>query len=198
MKEIEILFNLKETAVEAKTKILNSKPLDSEVFREVKTASVKDDYYYSEKFDDLNVDKNGRLLASFRLREKDGKNIITYKHDHFDGNGVWQYSDEHETSFSDYGVLKLILEKLHFKPLVTIHNVKTILKNDLYEIVLEQVEGLGSFIEIEYDGKSNLSHSEAIEVKGEMIALIAHLGISVGEELNAGKPELMLKSNGLI
>jgi adenylate cyclase class 2 len=148
---------------------------------------VVDVYYFHPADGRLQPDKNGRLTACLRLREKDEKVLLTYKNDHFDGD-VWKYSDEHETVIADINVMRKILEHLGFKELVVIDNTRHFFETDTFEIVLEDVVGLGEFIEVEWIS----TIADPMAVKEKIRSFIKTLDPGA-EELNAGKPELMLR-----
>lgn len=59
--------------------------------------------------------------------------------------------------------------------------------------MLESVTGLGNFIEIEYKSHAEIGELEILEIKQSIRNLVNELEINIGEELNSGKPELMLK-----
>lgn len=184
MKEIEILYALKEPIASAKRKF-GKTPW--------RATRVKDTYFESKDHPRLSPDADHRLTSSFRLREIDHAYKLTYKDDHFDKRGVWLYSDEHEVSVSDAKVVRAIFAALHYEELITIDNKKHLCDIDGYEIVLEEVKGLGNFIEIEYKGKKQIAKNKVESLKQSMRAYLDKKQIKIGEELNAGKPELMLK-----
>lgn len=186
MKEIEILYALQEPIAAAKRKFGKA---------DWRTTRVKDTYFESKDHARLSPGTDHRLTSSFRLREKDNSCKLTYKDDRFDTQGTWLYSDEHEVGVSDAGVMKAIAKALRFRELITIDNKKHLCDIDGYEIALEEVKGLGNFIEIEYKGKKEIPKKQVETLKGSMRAYLEAKRLKLGEELNAGKPELMLKKN---
>jgi len=189
MKEIEILYTL-QTNIESTKKLLAEKVGFVD-------AIVVDDWYYArDDVHGLSPDEDGRLRSSLRLRKRGDKHYVAYKHDHFDDNEMWLFSDEHETLVGDIEIMQDIFSKLLFTELVHVVNKKFRYENDIYEIVLEDVLGLGNFIEIEFKGDAkDFSHEQIVEKKQEMRAFLELLGVKVGEEMNAGKPELLLRKN---
>ncbi len=182
MKEIEILFNLKDNK-EAVLKKL-------EQFNFVGIKKTLDTYFYDPKKPELSPDKNGRLNQCLRLRKKDDKFYLTYKTDYFD-NDIWSHSDEYEVKISNFETGMKILENLGLKILTQIENEKHTFLTDKYEIVFEDVKNLGLFLEVErlsVDDNENIA-----DVKQEIRDFIKNLDIKIKDELNAGKPELMLK-----
>lgn len=187
MKEIEVLYTLRTNIKEAKKLLAEKVGFVEEV--------VIDDWYYSRyDIEGLLPDKEGCLHAALRLRRKGDKYYITYKYDHFDDNDAWFFSDEHETLVDDIMVMKNIFRKLLFTELVQVQNKKYYYQNDTYEIVLEDVLGLGHFIEIEFKGDAkDFSYEDIRNKKETMRSFLKLIGIETGEEMNAGKPELLLK-----
>lgn len=183
MKEIEILVEV----LDEKEKVLAA----LSGFENVGEKRTLDVYYFDPLRKDLQPDETGRLLRSFRLREKDGKCSIAYKIDNFDTNGTWIYSDEFETSFGDMKTGEEIVRHLGLEELVRIDNTKHTFQTAEYEIVFEEVANLGLFLEVEL--LKQVEDSEIAVAKQKIQEFINSLGLKVSSELNAGKPELMLR-----
>jgi adenylate cyclase class 2 len=182
MKEIEILvevFSKKEDVLN----ILNK-------FNFIGKKEVLDIYFYDEQRNSLKP-KQGRLTECFRLRKKDKTIYVAYKTDKFDNDGYWLYSDEEETEVKDFYTMIKIISNLGLKQLIRIDNIKHTFLSPDYEIVLEEVKDLGIFLEVEKRDVND--NKEILLVKQEILKFIDSLGIKHGGELNAGKPELMLK-----
>lgn len=182
MKEIEILIEVKSS----KEEVL--KALGRFQFEGIK--KTLDIYFYDPLRVDLQANEERKLNACFRLRQKDGKNTIAYKVDHFDGE-EWSHSDEYETEIKDFDTAIQIVEKLGLKELVRIDNEKHTYMTDEYEIVFEDVKDLGLFMEVEK--LAQVSDEKVAETKEEIRQFIKSLNIEFGDEQNAGKPELILK-----
>jgi len=181
MKEVEILVKLKSKKKEA---------LDTlSKFDFAGKKEVLDIYFYDKKRESLKL-QNNRLAECFRLRKKDGINYLTYKIDKFDASKKWLYSEEEETEIKDFDAAKKIISLLGLTPLVEINNTKYTYYTEEYEIVLEEVKDLGLFLEVE---KLKVGNEENVkDLKRDILDFIKSLGLKTGEELNAGKPELML------
>lgn len=184
MKEIEILIEVKGVK-EGALKAL-------EVFGSHGVKKTLDIYFFDPLRPDLQPDDTGKLMASFRLRSTDKGNTIAYKVDHFNEE-VWSHSDEYETSCGDFDTMRILLEKIGLKELVRIDNEKHVFTTEDHEIVLEDVKDLGLYLEVEKRGHVDDANIE--EAKQEIRSFIQSLGIELGEEQNAGKPELMLRKN---
>jgi len=182
MKEVEILVEV----LDNKNKILAS--LKKFKFKGKK--KTQDIYFFDHLRKNLQA-KDGKILKEwFRIRKKNHENYITYKEDVFEKD-KWTHSHEYETKIQDLDVLKQIIEKLGFKELIKINNIKHTYESPDYEIVLEEVEDLGLFLEVEklkVRGNADISR-----IRKEIRDFIESLKIKVCPDLNLGKPELLLK-----
>ncbi|MCL5011978.1 MAG: class IV adenylate cyclase [Patescibacteria group bacterium] len=183
MREVEILVEVYDALADAKQKLAKFS-----YHGDKKTIDV---YYVDPLRSALRPTEHNELKEVFRLREKDGACFLAYKVNHYDSSDIWTYSDEHEVEVSDFRTAENIIEHLGFKTLVEIRNVKHTYTTDRFEIVLEEVENLGTFLEVE---RHSISDSEdIIDAKKEIWDFIKNLEIKVSDELHEGKPELMLK-----
>lgn len=181
MKEIEILVGVNSTVDEV-IKTL-------EKYEYLGNKETIDTYYYDPLRSELKPNSKNQINECLRLRTKDAVNSITYKVDQFDDDGKWLYSDEYETVVQDMDMITKIFDKLGLCKLLTIHNNKKTYKYNDYEIVFEEVKDLGNFIEVEYCTNEDID----VKLKKEEIQeFINELGLDVTEELNVGKPELMI------
>lgn len=164
-------------------------------FTEVSTAHTIDTYYYDPLRPDLQPEEDGRIRACMRVRTKDGVEggWIAHKSDVFEGE-EWLYSDESETRVDDSEAAHGIMRNLGLKVLTIVNCKKHVYltANGTKEIVYEEVDGLGRFLEVE--NKALVEEDQVAVVKQGLRDFIAgELSLEVGEELNAGKPELMLR-----
>ena len=179
-KEIEILVEL-HSDFDAAQAILSKYPITG-IKRTI------DRYFYDPLRSSLQLNENNKILECCRVREKGDKSFLTYKTDVYDSD-IWLYSNENEVECSHPKNLIAILESLHLKHLVTVNSEKHIYNVLDYEIVLERVEGLGAFLEVEYTSEEEF---DVNVIKARIRDFISLIGLMVGEELNSGKPELLL------
>ena len=183
MREIEVLVKV----LSPKQKALRS----LRRFKLVGSKETIDWYFYDPRRQNLRPLHNGRLKECFRIRQKDQKCYLAYKVDHFNQQGVWQYSDEHEVLVNDWATMLKIIQHLGLKPLVKVDNIKRTYLTKQYEIVLEEVRDLGLFLEVE---RLHVPARVPVKtIKQEIWQFIEQLDLKVGPEANAGKPELMLR-----
>ena len=181
MKEIEILVEVYSNIEDCKKELSN--------YEFKGTNEVIDIYYYDPLREYLKPNEKNEINQCMRLRKKDDKNYITYKVDKFDDNNIWLYSDEYETEVEDFDKIQEIIKLLGLKELLTIHNKKSLYNTDKYEIALEEVKDLGTFLEVEYCTNEDV---DVVLVKKDIQEFINNLNIEVSEELHMGKPEMML------
>ena len=181
MKEIEILVEVYEDIEKVKKSLKK--------YDHIGLKHTIDEYYYDPKRKDLKPDKNNQLSHCLRLRSKNNDYYITYKDDVFD-KGKWLYSNEYETKVESIDMLREIFKKIGLVKFIEIDNEKEIYSTDKYEIAVENVKGLGIFMEVEYCTNDDV---DVNEVKKEINKFIDDLNIKVSQELNMGKPEMYLR-----
>lgn len=180
MKEIEVEVAFDNTKEEV-MKLLSK-------YEFIGEKDITDIYYYDPKRSNLKPESDLRLSETFRLRKKNNTCLITYKKQHFKGK-LWVYSDEYETEVKDYETVKTIISMLGLTPLITVHNNRRIYKYKDFEIELEDVEGLGCFIEVE---KLSSSKEDEMNIKEEIRDFIRSLKLKNVRELNIGKNQYLL------
>jgi predicted adenylyl cyclase CyaB len=186
MKEIEILVEVYDDI--SKIKNLLKK------YKYVGLKRTIDEYYYDPKRKELKPDKNNQLSHCLRVRSKNDEYSITYKDDVFK-NDKWLYSNEYESLIDDIDAIREIFKHLGFKKLLEIDNTKEKYKYNDYEIVLENVKDLGIFMEVEYCTDLDVSVKD---IKMDIQKFIDNMGLDVSEELNMGKPEMMIKLKNIV
>ena len=182
MKEIEVLVEV-YSPIEL---VLNK----LEQFEFFGVHEVVDTYFYDSLRENLKPNENMQIDECLRLRKKNDINTITYKKDKFEENGKWLYSDEYETKVENLEILTQILEELGFKQLLIIDNTKRVYKYNNYEIVFENVKNLGYFIEVEFCTDEDVDVKQR---KKEIQSFINSLNLDTSEELNMGKPEMLIR-----
>jgi predicted adenylyl cyclase CyaB len=184
--EIEILVQI----AEGQRELLEYFDSNSKL---VGRSCVKDRYFYDPTRSHLKPDSQNRLYQALRLREKDDRHFITHKVDHFDKEEKWTYSDELETEVKDGGVVSEILKALGVKALTTIDTTKSTYRYQKYEVI-ENVVGLGAFLEVEYKRVVSNDH---MEIKAEILDLMNRLPCKYVRDFDGEKPELMIRKNGV-
>jgi adenylate cyclase, class 2 len=144
-----------------------------------------DSYYNAPHRDFLGPDVISEWL---RLREQPGKTSINYKRWLPEGAAVKTHCDEYESAVTDLEALRRTFAALDFTPMVVVDKVRQEWRLDDVVVALDQVAGLGSYVEFEFDGDAE-TVKDALD---RLRKFVATLGIELGEPLNHGYPHLLL------
>jgi predicted adenylyl cyclase CyaB len=153
----------------------------------------------SQEIDQYLSPSNRNFLAPeypyewLRLRQKNNKVVLNYKHWYPENEKVSTHCDEFETEIQHSDNLLKIFEALDVKPLITVDKVREKYNfKDEFEISIDFVKELGYFVEIEYIGKSN-----SIEEANLLLTETARtLNLDLANRDNRGYPYLMLEFVG--
>lgn len=132
------------------------------------------DQYFSPKDKNKDYLKERPVIEWLRLRDAEGKYLITYKYWHHDKNGRSYYSDEYETEVGSINQVRKILEALGFRLISVVDKVRKVWNYEDYEITIDVVKTLGNFVEVEYIGKNEKTDQK--KVGDEMIDFLKKLG----------------------
>ena len=166
---------------------------DSDVKSRVKqVASFKgkvhqvDEYFTPVHRDFLSVRFPFEWLS---IRKRGNKSILNYKHFHPEGAEVHTHCDEVEVEVTSPDRLKRIFTSLDMRSLVIVEKDREIYSTDEFEIALDDVRGLGSFIEIE--AVKGFSSVEA--ARRRLLRFAESLGLDIDKEDKRGYPYLLLE-----
>ncbi len=164
--EIEIKFCLTKTLASKLEKKLNK------VANFLGNNHQIDRYFNAPHRDFL---KPAHPVEYLRLRESNGSGSINYKYWYKDDEEAFTHCDEYESEISNTSALKKILTKLDFKEYLTVDKIrKSYNINGGFEVDLDQVKGLGYFVEIE-----TLRDFGSVEkARAEIMALAKTLNIN--------------------
>lgn len=142
--------------------------------------SPRDDNFFDEEFP----------YKWLSLRSRDGRYILNYKHYYPEGAERHTYCDEYETDVTEPDRMMDILGALGVKKVVEVvkRRLKYVYKGD-FEVVLDEVDELGHFIEIE--ALKDLGGIE--ETRRRVMGVIQDLGVTEYRQDLRGYPFLMLE-----
>ncbi len=109
------------------------------------------------------------VVEWLRVRTDDKGMSMCFKNYHVGEDYASNYCDEWETSVGSFDMAKNILLAIGCKKLITVNKRRQTWRYQDWEIALDNVEGLGEFVEIEYSG------SEDVEPKIEAEKMIQFL-----------------------
>jgi adenylate cyclase class 2 len=136
---------------------------------------IQDDYIYNQKGVDLRKGSQGTPVL--RVRKQGERIIFTLKKDRSNELDCI----EKEIDVTDENTLKEIIELLGFEKTVEVHKKRQKCKFNEYEICLDEVEGLGSFIEVE-----KMSDEDGGKVQKELFDFLKKLGVSEENRILVG------------
>jgi len=127
-----------------------------------------------------------------RLRESNGSGSINYKYWYKDDNRTSTHCDEYESEISSTTALKKILIKLDFKEYLTVDKTrKSYIMDDNFEVDLDEVQGLGYFVEIE-----TLHDFGSVEkARAEIMKLAKSLGVDTSKVDKYGYVFALMEKN---
>jgi adenylate cyclase class 2 len=110
---------------------------------------------------------------ALRIRVADKQSFLTYKGRKIDAKSKTR--EEIEVALGDADSANLILMRLGFKPVAEVSKIRKRYKIGEFEICLDNVEGVGTFVEV--------------ETKGENMGELRDKALAILEKLNLRKTE---------
>ena len=166
--------------IEIKSKIESPETIErrvTEMGGTFKKVVVEEDLYFNHPSRDF-----AKTDEAVRLRKTEGRFYLTYKGPKLDR--LTKTREEISVEVKEWDSTAAFLKKLGFQEVQAIKKRRRYLKLNEYDIMLDDVKGLGSFIEVEKHGKYNPQ---------ELIGFLASLGIKGSE--TKSYLELMLEKD---
>ncbi len=145
-------------------------------FLPVEQVRERDIYFNGTERDFRRTDEALRLRSVRRLPDGPWESLITYKGPKLDR--VSNARTEYETGVSDGGTAQKLLEALGYRPLAEVNKVRRTYRLDQVTLCLDQVQGLGGFLELELLVPGEEQREAAVE---RLLALLEELGIPRGQ-----------------
>lgn len=141
-------------------------------FLPVEQVRERDIYFNGTERDFRRTDEALRLRSVRQLPDGPWESLITYKGPKLDR--VSNARTEYETGVSDGGTAQELLEALGYRPLAEVNKVRRTYRLDQVTLCLDQVQGLGGFLELELLVPGEEQREAAVE---RLLALLEELGI---------------------
>ena len=132
-----------------------------------------DDYLQNDHFVRIREKSDGRFI--FTVKKPLSKNVLT--------------KAEYETEISDPGSLEQALFLMGYKMANKVTKVRQTTNVGEFEICIDEVEDLGSFIEIE-----KISDEDSDAVRSELNDFLELLGVSASDEVHKGYDILIMEN----
>lgn len=154
MLEIEVKVPVKDLkALEQRLKRLGARDFGTSYQRDVYFAHPGRDFAVTDE--------------ALRLRVDNDLSLITYKGPKVDADTKTR--EELEVSVSSVEVMTQVLERLGFRPVLMVSKKRVVLGLRGLSVCLDTVEGLGDFVEFEYDDEDLAEGKRRIEeLMGEL------------------------------
>lgn len=151
------------------------------------------DIYYNHPARDFLAD-GGNVNEWFRVRVSGDEAELNYKDFQPHDSVMKTHCTEYETTVSSKDQIEKILSALGFQLMIEVKKTRRIWLFDEVEISMDEVDELGSFIELEYKGQA----SDVDQARDYLHGMLAKLGAETDELASIGYPHLLLRSKGMI
>lgn len=128
-------------------------------------------------------------IEYLRIRQEDGKNHLNYSYLHFDDKGFLKVTDEYETLVDKPETVEEIFNKIGLINKVTVVKTRKYFECDGFEVTLDNVEGLGDFMEVE--AKKDFGGVDATRTACQKF--LDDLGIKYEVKKEMGYPRMLYK-----
>jgi len=155
----------------------------------VKAIRQIDEYYVPHHRDFFN--QKPHPIEWLRIRTNPDKVVFEYDRSvNKRADGLQDYAEEYESEISHPDEFRKILQFLDFKKVTTVDKQREYWNCGDFEIALDNVEGLGCFIEVE----ARDSFENAILARQKCIDFANKLGVIVNEEdlIKVGYPVMLI------
>lgn len=181
---------LTNTEVELTFPLLNTEELAvqlADLAKPQKQNQYQKDTYYVPAH--RNFLKQIPISEWLRIREIQHGAILNYKFWHNQSNEQAVSCDEFETVVTDIEAMRNILRRLDFKEIVMVEKRRSTWMYKDVEIALDDVTGLGAFIEVE--AKGDFPSIDA--ARDHLYAILKEIGAQTGPQDFRGYPHLLLE-----
>ena len=128
-------------------------------------------------------------IEYLRIRQEKGKNHLNYSFCHFGKNNWLGETDEYETRIEKPKIVEEIFKKIGLIHKVTVIKTRKYFKCGDFEVTLDNVRGLGDFMEIE--AKKNFGSVK--KTKNACLNFLKNLNIEYKFKSQAGYPRMLYR-----
>lgn len=184
---------IKYQEVEAKFPLYNKNEVVKQIeklgFRQIKTDKRQCDTYYSPPGREF---YSGEIISEW-LRIREEENIFSFNFKQWlpIGAKIQNQCNEYETIISDAVAMKKILDALGFEVKIVVDKTRNSWEAVDTVISIDEVEGLGCFIELE--AASYVKAEELNVIQERFYKLLNKIEANVGERNRVGYPYMLLK-----
>lgn len=114
---------------------------------------------------------------------------------HIDKQGNLLWTKEYEVGICDSNMLAQILKKLGLIDVVVVKKARAVFQFNKFKISVDQINKLGSFIEIEFSTKERVTKAKSEIIKKECYLVLETIGAKWEQAPKLGYPDLLLQRN---
>lgn len=170
---------------------LTQRLLEAEGFHAGKLVRESDWYYTSDFHDFMKTDEALRIRSVESLTDLTEKSILTYKGPKLDDISMTR--TEIETPVGDLKASRAILAALSYRELAPVVKLRQYYHKDRITACIDQVEGLGSFLELEIIVKKEEEKETALD---EIKTVLAALDSDIRETTTVSYLSMILRKQG--
>ena len=139
--------------------------------------------------------KTKHPIEYLRIRAGSGGSFINYKYNYLNSKGKKTHADEYESRVENAIQLEKILSALSYKNFMTVDKHRESYQTRSgFEVDLDEVSGLGYFVEVEAK-KDFGNRGKTYE---EVVKLVKMLGLNPDDQDQNGYVLLLMKKKGLV
>lgn len=161
-----------------------------EIGKLIKEEEQKDEYFVPKDNDFFAEHPTREYL---RIRYKGDTSKLCYHYCHYDDKGELLKTDEYETEIKDPEMMATILKNLNFVKRVTVVKHRTYYEYKGFEVLIDKVDGLGCFLEVEAKENSFPSNITVEEVRNSCYEILKEIGAEWEHVPRGGYPDLLIR-----
>lgn len=170
--------------IEIRAEIDNISNIEKKLI-ELGASLVKKKKQIDKYFGEINLFKKVGYSFMMRVRIEGNKNYLTYKGAASKKDGVWE---EYEFEIVDASASEKMLKAMGFEEIIQVEKSRVEYELDNMSICLDDISGLGCFIEIESQDDNDMD-------KIKLNQLMEKIGVSKEKIINKGYITLLLIKN---
>jgi adenylate cyclase class 2 len=172
MIEVEVKVRARHAGVKERIEVLGAERVTQKEQRDV--------YFTAPHRDFASTDE------ALRVRRENGETRITYKGPKMDDETKTR--EEHETTVGDAEEARAVFESLGFEEFGTVEKERQVYELEGTTVTLDEVEGLGEFVEVERDIDDE---ADIEEPSAEVLGVLGRLGLDADDSVRDSYLELL-------
>ena len=187
MYEVELKVATDHKSVRSRLEEMGATPVES--LRQVDTYYDAPDRNFAETDEALRIRRE-------QPTDDDARTYVTYKGPLVDSHSKTR--EEAETQVTDYDSMHAILSGLGYEPAADVAKDRTRYELDGCEVVLDVVDGLGEFVEVELETDGELdgdgtNHETLVSLRDQAADVLRSLELDPGEQIQTSYLGLLLE-----